>query len=116
MIIYINFETGPYPNLTGVQRTILLLSALLYLSTAGYSQKITTSTTPEAVGFSAERLNRIDANLKSWVDKGWMNGAAALIVRNGKIVYYKSAGYNDLGAKTALSKDGIFRIASQTKA
>ena len=45
-----------------------------------------------------------------------MNGAAALIIRNGKIVYYKSTGYNDLTAKTALAKDGIFRIASQTKA
>ena len=35
---------------------------------------------------------------------------------NGKIVYYKSSGYNDLKTKTPLAKDGIFRIASQTKA
>jgi CubicO group peptidase (beta-lactamase class C family) len=54
--------------------------------------------------------------MKSWVDNGWMNGAAALIIRNGKIVYYKSIGYNDLTSKAPLTKDGIFRIASQTKA
>jgi CubicO group peptidase (beta-lactamase class C family) len=114
---YINFETEhSFQTLTDVQRTILLLYLSLYLTTVVYSQKITTSTTPEAAGFSGERLKRLDANMKSWVDKGWMNGAAALIVRNGKIVYYKSAGYDDPQAKTPLAKDGIFRIASQTKA
>ncbi|HEX6890830.1 MAG TPA: serine hydrolase domain-containing protein [Chryseolinea sp.] len=80
------------------------------------AQKLTAASSPDAAGFSTERLKRIDANMKSWVDKGWMNGAAALIIRNGKIVYYKSAGYNDLKTKAPLAKDGIFRIASQTKA
>ena len=117
MIIYINFETEhSFLIFTDVQRTILLLSLSLYLSIVGYSQKITTSTTPEAAGFSGERLKRIDANMKSWVDNGWMNGASALIIRNGKVVYYKSAGFNDLDSKVPLAKDGIFRIASQTKA
>lgn len=99
-----------------MQRTIFLFSLSLYLSTVGYSQKITVSATPEAAGFSGERLKRIDANMKSWVDNGWMNGAAALIIRNGKVVYYKSTGFNDLDSKVPLAKDGIFRIASQTKA
>src|SRR5688572_25627336 len=117
MIIYINFETEhSFLIFTDVQRTVLLLSLLLYLSTVSYSQKITMSTTPEAAGFSGERLKKIDANMKSWVDNGWMNGASALIIRNGKVVYYKSAGFNDLDSKAPLAKDGIFRIASQTKA
>jgi len=38
------------------------------------------------------------------------------VIRDGKIVYYKAVGYNDLATKTPLAKDGIFRIASQTKA
>ncbi len=99
-----------------MQRAILLISLSLYLSTVGYSQKITMSTTPETAGFSGERLKRIDASMNSWVDNGWMNGASALIIRNGKVVYYKSAGFNDLDSKVPLAKDGIFRIASQTKA
>jgi len=94
--------------------TVLLITTLLLK--AGFAQKIAPASTPEAAGFSADRLKRIDANLKSWVDRGWMNGAAALIIRNGKIVYYKSTGYNDLDTKTPLAKTGIFRIASQTKA
>jgi CubicO group peptidase (beta-lactamase class C family) len=72
--------------------------------------------TPEAGGFSSKRLNRIDTILKEYVDKGRMNGAVAMIVHDGKIVYYKNFGYNDLDSKTPLAKDGIFRIASQTKA
>jgi CubicO group peptidase (beta-lactamase class C family) len=54
--------------------------------------------------------------LNEWVQKDWMNGAAAFVIRNGKIVYYKAAGYNDLATKVILQKDAIFRIASQTKA
>ena len=45
-----------------------------------------------------------------------MNGSAVLIARHGKIVFYKAHGYNDADTKAPLSKTGIFRIASQTKA
>ncbi|WP_315824950.1 serine hydrolase domain-containing protein [Paraflavitalea speifideaquila] len=71
--------------------------------------------TPAAAGFSAERLQRIDQTLQEYVDKGRMNGAVALIIRHGKIAYYKSVGY-DKDVNTPLKKDAIFRIASQTKA
>ncbi len=77
---------------------------------------IITEAKPEAGGFSSQRLARLDSNMNDWVRKRWLNGAVALIVRNGKMVFYKSAGYNDLQTKTALDKNGIFRIASQTKA
>ena len=54
--------------------------------------------------------------MNEWSQKEWMNGGVALIIRNGKMVYYKATGYNDIAAKTPLQKGGIFRIASQTKA
>ena len=54
--------------------------------------------------------------MNEWVQKEWMNGGVALVARNGKIAYYKAAGFNDPEAKTPLQKDAIFRIASQTKA
>ncbi|GGB95381.1 serine hydrolase domain-containing protein [Dyadobacter sediminis] len=43
-------------------------------------------------------------------------GAVGIIVKNGKIVYYKGFGNDDTDARTPLKKDAIFRIASQTKA
>ncbi len=92
---------------------ILLLNLQLSIVSA---QKIVPAASPESAGFSSERLKRIDREMNDWVQKGWLNGGVALIIRNGKIVYHKAAGFNDLDSKTAMSKDGIFRIASQTKA
>ena len=45
-----------------------------------------------------------------------MNGATALIIRDGKVAYHKAIGFNDFDTKAPLQKEGIFRIASQTKA
>ncbi len=71
---------------------------------------------PEAAGFSSARLARLDSGMSDWVKKNWINGSVALIARRGKIVFHKAYGYNDLDTKTPLDKNGIFRIASQTKA
>jgi CubicO group peptidase (beta-lactamase class C family) len=71
---------------------------------------------PETQKVSAERLKRIDKLFQEYVDKGWCAGAAAIVARNGKIIYYNAVGYDDIEKKTPLKKDVIFRIASQTKA
>jgi CubicO group peptidase (beta-lactamase class C family) len=71
---------------------------------------------PESAGMSSERLQRLDKVLQEYVDKKWIAGGSAIIARDGKIVYYKATGYNDVENKTKLKRDDIFRIASQTKA
>jgi CubicO group peptidase (beta-lactamase class C family) len=76
---------------------------------------LTMAATPEAAGFSSQRLHRIDTVLQDYVAQGRMNGAVAMIVHDGKIVYFKNFGYNETTTKP-LQKDAIFRIASQTKA
>ncbi len=93
----------------------LLVIAAIQLSFVS-AQKIIPMTTPEAAGFSSERLKRLDREMNEWAQKEWMNGAVGLIIHNGKIAYYKAAGYNDIATKSAMQKEGIFRIASQTKA
>lgn len=71
---------------------------------------------PEQQGFSSERLKKIDANINEWINDGRLNGAVALIIRNGKIVYHKAFGHDDLEKTKPIRTDNIFRIASQTKA
>jgi len=71
---------------------------------------------PETQKFSQERLYRIDRMTKEYIETGKMVGAAALIIRNGKIVYYRSFGWEDRESKKPLRRNAIFRIASQTKA
>ena len=71
---------------------------------------------PESQGFSSERLKRIDDNINKWIADGRLNGTVALIIRNGKIIYHKAFGYDDLEKTKPVRTDNIFRIASQTKA
>jgi len=78
--------------------------------------KVLSTGAPESGGFSSYRLARLDSGMNDWVKKKWVNGSVAFIARKGKIVYHKAYGFNDLDASTPLDKNGIFRIASQTKA
>ena len=70
----------------------------------------------ENAGMSAERLMRIDNTVNDYINKKWLNGAVAIIYKNGKLIYHKGFGYSDIDKKTPMQKDAIFRIASQTKA
>ncbi len=71
---------------------------------------------PEAAGVSQARLDRISQMIETAVRENVIPGAAALIVRNGKIVYHKSFGYSDAENGRSSRTDDIFRIASQSKA
>jgi CubicO group peptidase (beta-lactamase class C family) len=95
----------------------LLLSLTCFISVQSQTSKtILTKASPAAGGFSEERIKRIDQNLQSWVDGKQMNGCVGFISKNGKIVYQKAFGFDNLEKKTPMRTDHIFRIASQTKA
>ncbi|MEO7310773.1 MAG: serine hydrolase domain-containing protein [Chitinophagaceae bacterium] len=63
-----------------------------------------------------ERLKRIDSVINKYISNQWIAGAVTLVVKDGRVVQYKGYGYDDINSKKSLSKDAIFRIASQTKA
>ena len=79
-------------------------------------QTLTLAKTPEEVGFSSERLKRLDVHFQEVIDKGIAPNVVTFIAKKGKIVHYKAFGYSNLESKTLLKKDDIFRIASQSKA
>ena len=72
--------------------------------------------TPEEVGMSSDRLDRLSLALESYVDEGRLAGAVTIVVRRGKIAYREGLGHLDVEAQAPMPSDGIFRIASQTKA
>ncbi len=98
---------------------MLLLFVLTACSTTQPAPVATTrvqsSSVAENNGMSEERLARIDAMCEKALKDNDLPGIVALIQRNGEVVYHKAFGYAD-ASKTALKKDAIFRIASQTKA
>jgi CubicO group peptidase (beta-lactamase class C family) len=63
----------------------------------------------------AGRLSIIPVRLRSFVDKGAMAGAVALIARRGEIVMLEAVGYQDIGSKKPMRTDTIFDIRSVTK-
>jgi CubicO group peptidase (beta-lactamase class C family) len=71
--------------------------------------------TPESVGMSAERLNRIAGVFQEHVDKGNLPGVVVMVARKGKLVYSESLGFQDKAAGKPLAKDAIFRMYSMTK-
>jgi CubicO group peptidase (beta-lactamase class C family) len=71
---------------------------------------------PELVGLSTERLGRIGELMQKYVDEGRLGGAVTLVARNGKVAYLQSFGKLDPTTGAAMPTDGIFRIASQSKA
>jgi len=102
-------------NNSNMKKKLLLIVSLIIIIHVSAQQKLVEAP-PENQKFSVERLNRIDNMIKSYIDAGKMNGATALIARNGKIVYYRGFGYDDKENKKPMKRDAIFRIASQTKA
>lgn len=70
----------------------------------------------ETVGMSTARLQRMDAVINEYIAQGRQAGVAVLVARNGRIVYHKAYGLDDIAGKTPLKRDAIFRLASQTKA
>ena len=52
---------------------------------------------PEKLGLSTERLARLDAVINDYIAKERVAGTVSLILRNGKIAYYKAQGMKDRG-------------------
>jgi CubicO group peptidase (beta-lactamase class C family) len=70
---------------------------------------------PESVGFSSERLERLDSSMKSLVDSKKFAGMVTVLARHGKIVDEKTYGNSDVAGQKAMQKNTIARIYSMTK-
>ncbi len=68
-----------------------------------------------AAAQEAQRIQRIDRFIQQYIKTGELNGATALIFKNGKPVYYKSFGFANKEKGIAMRNDHIYRIASMTK-
>lgn len=108
-----------------MKKTIRLTSILLVLTlffvffrtlNAQTPQSFTIAKTPEEMGFSSERLKKLDAHFQEVIEKGIAPNILTFIARKGNIVHQKSFGFSNLEQKTPAKNSDIFRIASQTKA
>ncbi|HMU61161.1 MAG TPA: serine hydrolase domain-containing protein [Gemmatimonadales bacterium] len=98
------------------RRVTVLLLALALSPATGVSAQSFPAGRPASLGFSVERLARIDTLLQSYVDQGRTPGVVALIIRRGQVAWSASVGLADRESHQPMRPDALFRIASQTKA
>jgi len=91
-----------------------LLIVLLLLEGMSFAKGLAIAL-PEEVGFSSERLQRINKIMQQYVDEGKIAGVVTLLARKGKIVHHEAFGMIDIEDKKPISKDTMFRIASMSK-
>ncbi len=72
-------------------------------------------TSPEAVGFSTEKLENLHRLIQGEVDNKALAGAVTILARHGRVVDFKTYGDRDLENRTPMTKDTIFRAYSMTK-
>ena len=62
---------------------------------------------PETVGMSKRRLERVRPAMQAYIDRGVYAGITTLIARRGKIVHAEQFGWRDKEARTPMSADAI---------
>ena len=70
---------------------------------------------PSDVGFAPDRLTRMTAHLRRYVDDGRLPGWSIVLSRGGQIAHLDTYGKRDVEAGTPIELDTIFRIYSMTK-
>ena len=70
---------------------------------------------PEEVGLSVKKLERVNALVQEAVDKVQTPGVVVLIVRHGKVAYLRTFGKLSAATNEPMGTDAIFRIHSMTK-
>jgi CubicO group peptidase (beta-lactamase class C family) len=90
--------------------------AIAFAAALAVSAQSLRPASPESVGMSAERLERLSDALESYVADGRLAGSVTLVARRGRIAYFEAFGTRDREANAPMQRDAIFRIASQSKA
>src|SRR5262245_2317983 len=70
---------------------------------------------PEALGFDAQRLAKLDAYMGKAVADGRVSGMITLLARHGQVVSEKIYGARRLEGSVPMTRDTIFRLYSMSK-
>ena len=70
---------------------------------------------PESVGLSSSRLERVSSWLGDQITSERLAGASVLIGRRGRVAFFEARGLADMAASKSFNRDTIVRIYSMTK-
>jgi CubicO group peptidase (beta-lactamase class C family) len=99
-------------------KLLSIVSSLIFffsVSTGCTDNSPLSKTDPESVGFSDERLQRLDKSMHGLVDEGKLSGIVTCVARHGRIVHQSAYGKRDMENNRPMRMDTIFRLYSMTK-
>jgi len=94
---------------------VIALTCLIALGTVQARNASVPEAAPQSVGFSAERLKRLENEMQRLVDEKQLAGVVTVVARHGKVVHRKAFGKLDTAKDAPMQKDSIVRIYSMTK-
>jgi len=92
----------------------VVLGLLFAMATTAAAQALPTAS-PASEGFAPDRLDRLHARMKQFVDEGKHAGILSLIARNGHVVDVQAWGLRDREQQLPMERNTIVRIYSMTK-
>ena len=95
-------------------RLSLLAAAALLHAGLSWSQSLPVAS-PESVGMSSQRLDKISSAMQAEVDSKRLPGAVVMVARKGKLVYSQAFGSLNNTTQAPMQADSVFRIYSMTK-
>lgn len=76
---------------------------------------MTNGASPESVGFSSQRLGRVNKMMQGYIDDGKLASGLTMLARHGETFHFEPYGVLDLESGTPVERDTLFRIYSMTK-
>ena len=102
-------------NCSAGSRALGGVAVLMVLSAAAVMAQQLPTASPESVGLSSERLQRISTAVDQSIKDKQIAGAVTMVVRRGKVAWLKPQGMLDREAGKPMPADAMFRICSMTK-
>jgi CubicO group peptidase (beta-lactamase class C family) len=96
------------------RRLTLLAAALLLQAGWAWSQALPVAS-PESVGVSSKRLEKVSQAMQAEIEQKRLPGAVVMLSRKGKLVYAQAFGKLNNGSDAPMQIDSLFRIYSMTK-
>ncbi len=63
----------------------------------------------------ASQFTSLDADLRCLTEQGKIPGAVVIVAKNGRVIYRKSVGFQDVRTRVPMTEDTIFRLYSMSK-
>jgi CubicO group peptidase (beta-lactamase class C family) len=98
-----------------MRNSVLTLAIMLLLQNHATGQQPLPTASPDSVGLSSQRLERIGEVLRADIAQDRLPGAVVAIARKGKLVYFEAFGFLDPKSGAKMTRDAVFALASMTK-